>query len=660
MAYKLEKRKGFDRYQQLVEQSPVAICIQHGDKIVFINAAGLKFFGAKNQEQIIGRSITEFVGLNYRQFLDRQFQEVIEEGKAIAPFEEKLIQMDGNELYVEMEATPFHYNGKSAVQIVFRDLTIRNEIRELLFQSKHDWADTFNNITDMITVHDKDFNIIHANKAAKKILNLPLLEESIKKVKCFKYYHGTGGPPEGCPSCDCLKTGIPANFEIYEPHLNMFIEIRAMPRFDSNNQLIGLIHICRDVTERKRVEAELKKAKDELEIRVEQRTSELKITNKQLREEITERKRAEMALRESEGKFRNLSQQFNVLLNAIPDSLLLLSPDLKIRWANKAAYSEFNKENPDLADQYCYSLCCNLTSPCDDCPAIKSFISGKEEATQILGSEGRFWDIRAFPMRNEDNIIENVIEVARDISEKVKLQAETMRTRHLASLGELAAGVAHEINNPINNILNYAQILIDEFDKENGGNDNIASRIVKDADRIATIVRSLLSFARVKKEERNFINLKEILSDTLALTTAQIRKEGILLKIDIPSDLPEIIANPQEIQQVFLNIISNSRFFLNKKYPGSHKDKIFEISSEKATIDNKRFIQITFYDQGTGIPANILDKVVNPFFTTKPSGLGTGLGLSISHRIISDHGGRLIVDSVEGGFTRVIVLLPIK
>ena len=186
MAYKLEKRKGFDRYQQLVEQSPVAICIQHGDKIVFINAAGLKFFGAKNQEQIIGRSITEFVGLNYRQFLDRQFQEVIEEGKAIAPFEEKLIQMDGNELYVEMEATPFHYNGKSAVQIVFRDLTIRNEIRELLFQSKHDWADTFNNITDMITVHDKDFNIIHANKAAKKILNLPLLEESIKKLShCF-------------------------------------------------------------------------------------------------------------------------------------------------------------------------------------------------------------------------------------------------------------------------------------------------------------------------------------------------------------------------------------------------------------------------------------------------------------------------------------------
>ncbi len=655
---KVKKSRDFGQYQQIVEQSPVAICVQSKGEIVFINAAGLKFLGAENYKQIIGKSIAEFIEVNRREILNERFQRIMEGGKAVAPFEEKLIQSDGKEFYVEMEATPFHYNSKLAIQIVFRDLTKRKKIEGLLYQSRQDWEDIFNNITDMITLHDKDFNIIYANKAAKKMLNLPLMELA-QKTKCFRYYHGTVSPPEGCPSCDCLTTGKPARFEIFEPFLNMFIEIRAMPRFDSDNQLIGLIHVARDVTERKRTEEEIKKAKDELEIRVEQRTFELKKTNEQLREEITERRRIEEALRESENKFRNLSEQFNVLLDAISDNLLLLSPDLKIKWANKAAACGFDKKSSELAGQYCYQMCCHLTSPCEDCPAIKSFISGREEAIQILTSEGKFWDLRVFPMKNEAGGVENIIEVARDISERVKLQAETMRTRHLASLGELAAGVAHEINNPINNILNYAQILIDEFEKERRDND-IARRIIRDSDRIATIVRSLLSFARVKKEEKIFVSLNEILSDTFALTTAQIRKEGIHLRMDLPSDPPEIFAHPQEIQQVFLNIISNSRFFLNKKYPESHKEKIIEVSCEETKIDDNKFIQIVFYDSGTGIPAHILDKVINPFFTTKPNGTGTGLGLSISHRIITDHGGKLTVDSVEGEFTRITILFPLE
>jgi PAS domain S-box-containing protein len=121
--------------------------------------------------------------------------------------------------------------------------------------SKQDWENTFNTITDMITIHDKDFNIVLANKAASKILGLPAL--SVSKEKCFKYYHGKEQPPQGCPSCECLKTGRPELFEIYEPHLKMFLEIRAIPRFDKNNRLTGLIHVARDITERKKAEKEI-------------------------------------------------------------------------------------------------------------------------------------------------------------------------------------------------------------------------------------------------------------------------------------------------------------------------------------------------------------------------------------------------------------------
>ncbi len=241
--------------------------------------------------------------------------------------------------------------------------------------------------------------------------------------------------------------------------------------------------------------------------------------------------------------------------------------------------------------------------------------------------------------------------------EKVNLQAGATRTRHLASLGELAAGVAHEINNPINNIINYAQILIDKFQKENR-DDDVARRIIKDGDRIATIVRSLLSFARIRKEEKSYVYLHEIFSDMLSLTSAQIRKDGINLKVNISSKFLKIPVHPQQIQQVFLNIISNSRFALNKKYPGTHENKILEITCEETSFDNFPYIRIIFHDRGAGIPSNIIDKVINPFFSTKPNRIGTGLGLSISHGIITEHGGKLVINSVEGEFTKIILDLP--
>lgn len=148
-------------------------------------------------------------------------------------------------------------NVVAAIEMV-EDITERRKMEEQIFQITHDWEDTFNTITDMITVHDRDFNIIHANKAAEKILGLPIL--NVSAAKCYEYYHGTGCPPEGCPSCECLMTGMSSVSEIYEPHLNMFIEIRAIPRFDSSNNLAGLIHVVRDITERKKLEEQLRQS----------------------------------------------------------------------------------------------------------------------------------------------------------------------------------------------------------------------------------------------------------------------------------------------------------------------------------------------------------------------------------------------------------------
>lgn len=247
----------------------------------------------------------------------------------------------------------------------------------------------------------------------------------------------------------------------------------------------------------------------------------------------------------------------------------------------------------------------------------------------------------------------------KEITERIQAEADTLRASHLASLGELAAGVAHEINNPINGIINYTQILANKGIPGSREHD-IACRIIKEGDRIAGIVKCLLSFARDSKEEKYPVTLLDMISDTLALTEAQIRKDGIKLHINVPAHLPEIIAHPQQIQQVFLNLISNARYALNQKYPREHKEKILEISGEAITNSHKPYVRITFYDKGTGISDDIMNKVMNPFVSTKPSGIGTGLGLSISHGIMADHDGSISIDSVEGKYTKVIVELPVN
>ncbi len=244
-----------------------------------------------------------------------------------------------------------------------------------------------------------------------------------------------------------------------------------------------------------------------------------------------------------------------------------------------------------------------------------------------------------------------------EISERKLAEAEALRASHLAALGELAAGVAHEINNPAGGIINYAQILINESEQGSQEND-ILRRIIKEGDRIAGTVGNLLSFARDNRERKSEVFVHQLIANSLDLAETQLRKDGIKLEVDIPSGLPGVFAQPQQIEQVFLNIISNARYALNKKYHGTDEDKMLQITGQEISENSHKCVRVKFHDNGTGIPLPIMGKILNPFFTTKPDNAGTGLGLSISHGIIADHKGKLAIDSVEGAFTEVMIELP--
>lgn len=258
--------------------------------------------------------------------------------------------------------------------------------------------------------------------------------------------------------------------------------------------------------------------------------------------------------------------------------------------------------------------------------------------------------------RTEETI--NGFVTLKDFRKEKHLRAEAIRASHLAALGELAAGVAHEINNPVTGIISIAEILADKFYKL-GGDRKIPERIISEGERIGKIVNNLLSFARKQGEEHNPEHVDEIFRLSLDLVKEQLFKDGIHLSVHIHPDIPKIKMNRQEIQQVVLNLLSNARYAVKQKLHEPHLKKAIEITSDIVDIKGIKFASFMFHDNGIGIPEKYLNKISNPFFSTKPQGEGTGLGLSISHGIIKKHGGYLRFDSREGEYTKVIMNLPV-
>jgi PAS domain S-box-containing protein len=345
------------------------------------------------------------------------------------------------------------------------------------------------------------------------------------------------------------------------------------------------------------------------------------------------------------------------IIKSMINSLVVVNYDTTIKVANQATYDMLGYDEGELIGKPLATIFAEgyyKEIRIDDL-ITKGFRSNIETVYQT--KDGR--KIRVLfsgsIIFDDEGAFAGLLCVAQDIS----FQSETLRAGHLASIGELAAGVAHEINNPINGIINFAQIIIDDLEKGEMPPKDIPAVIIKEGDRVATIVSSLLSFAREGENEMGPINVHAVLHDVLTLTKAQLTKDYIRLTIDLPDDLADIFCNFQQVEQVFLNIINNSRYALNKKFPGSSPDKILSISAQEKLVGDKRMVEIVFHDRGIGIPANIIDKVLNPFFSTKPSGSGTGLGLAISHGIITTHGGKLSIESSEGEYTKVSTLFQV-
>lgn len=348
------------------------------------------------------------------------------------------------------------------------------------------------------------------------------------------------------------------------------------------------------------------------------------------------------------------------------DGLITMDEHYLIESLNAAATKIFGYESHEVVGRKIDVL---MEFPTDFTKEPACF---HEDITKAMGMPhevtGRRKDDSTFPLEISLSQMQLgakrlLIAMARDITEEKLKKSEALRAGQLAAIGEIAAGVAHEINNPINGIINFTQILLDISEaegKDNPEETDILKRIIAEGDRISGIVRNLLDFARQRDAIVEEFYIDNVIRDSVSLLQYQFNKDGIKPVVEIPKDLPPLRGNPQQLQQVFLNLLSNARYALNVRYKGQDPGKRIEIRSRMISVDGKDFLRTTVTDYGIGIPQNVIDRIFDPLFSTKPPGEGTGLGLSISQNLVMQHQGYLRLESVEGSQTNAIVDMPIK
>jgi two-component system NtrC family sensor kinase len=269
----------------------------------------------------------------------------------------------------------------------------------------------------------------------------------------------------------------------------------------------------------------------------------------------------------------------------------------------------------------------------------------------FLTRDGGEFDVElsATVLRDASGEAIGFIFISEDITERKRVEEQLLITDRLASIGELASGIAHELNNPLTSVIGFSQLLLGKDILDDIRED--VKVIYSEAQRAAEVMKNLLIFARRHAPVKQLVNINSIIEKVLTIRAYEQRVENIQVITHLAPDLPETMADYFQLQQVFLNIIINAEHFMLE----AHKRGTLTITTQRVGS----IIEASFTDDGPGIAKEHAGHLFDPFFTTKEVGKGTGLGLSICHGIITEHSGRIYAESELGKGATFVVELPI-
>jgi PAS domain S-box-containing protein len=342
-----------------------------------------------------------------------------------------------------------------------------------------------------------------------------------------------------------------------------------------------------------------------------------------------------------------------VMNDFIHEDVLVIAPNFQILDANDALLKRLGHTREEVIGRSCFEVTHHYTAPCAvescQCPLKQTLDTLKPFTTTHVhldkdGGEHHV-AISCYPLVGPEGVV-GAIEISKDITRDIVMQRSLLQQEKLASIGRLSAGVAHEINNPLTTVLTTVMLLQEDLATEDPLYAELET-IAKETLRCRKIVSSLLDFARQSNLKKEAVSVNPIVAESVALARKQAGFKGIQITPALADGLPDVLADRNQLHQAFINLLVNA----------------IEATPSAGSIDVATFcdpgrkeIRVVISDTGSGMPKDVLEKIFEPFYTTKPS--GTGLGLAITHGIIEQHGGRIDVDSAPGQGTTFMVILP--
>jgi PAS domain S-box-containing protein len=596
-------RESEKKYSTLVEQSNDGIAIIQDGLIRFANPKILKIYGLTAGETL-GKPFLDFVSPEYRGLVVDRYKKRMSGEEVPNIYELEILAKDGSKIPLEINASRIEYQGSPADMVIVRDITERKRMEEALKESGEKYRSLVNDISLGIfrSTPGPRGRFLEVNPAMEQITGYPR-EELLQIDVCDLYQHREERQQvlEEIASATGMTTRE-TRFRKKDGTEITVSNTKVAVRDDAG-QIVYFDGIMEDITERKKVEEQIKRA----------------------------------------------AEEWRTTFDSISDWISIVDKDFKLVRVNKAFAGAFGKKPGELIGKTCYQVVHKTNEPVRDCPRRKTLRTKRPATVEFFEpSLEMYLEARTSPIFNEQGEVVACIEVARDVTERKRMQEQLILTHRLASLGELVSGVAHELNNPLTSVIGFSQLLMEGEITDDIRED--LSLVYSEAQRAAGIVQNLLTFARKHAPAKQLTRINNVIEDVLNLRAYWQRVNNIEVRRQFASDLPEIMVDFGQMQQVFLNIVINAEYFMIQ----AHNRGTLTITTEKVGD----VIRISFADDGPGIAKENLTRMFDPFFTTKEVGVGTGLGLSICHGIVAEHGGRIHARSRWGEGATFVIELP--
>jgi len=623
-----ELRESEERHRALVDvaaKSGEAMAIVQDTEdtqgaIVFLNEEFVTMLGY-SREELLTKPFRDFIPPDSLRTAEDRYRRRQKGEDVPSRYEVMVLRKDGTAVPVDVALGTMLYQGKIATVAFCRDITERKRVEEALRESRRRYLDLVNFLPQTIFELDERGNLTFANRQGTLAFGYTL--DDVKKGLTDEQMFIPENRDRVVENRQRILNGKELGgieYTALRKDGSMFPAMLFYVPISRDDKIVGLRGILID---------------------------------------ITERKQAEEALRESEERYRALVN----LGGTVGEAVVMLQDTeqgnaiqtfVSDEWPRITGYSReellsmsfFDLLHPRYRqaslERHGKKMRGAIMPGLFEMSIIRE--DGTEVPIELTSAYTTYKGERA-----NVAFIRDITERKRAEEREKELQQELNLSSRLASVGELAAGLAHELNNPLTGIIGFSERLLRKSTSQETSRD--LERIHSEAQRAAKVVDNLRTFARRPPPQREYLDINETLGRTLELSAYELRTGNIELTVELTPDLPKIIADFGQIQQVFLNIILNAEQAITEANGGGK----LTIKTEK----RQGCVRISFADDGPGISAEHFDKLFGPFFTTRWEQGGTGLGLSVCHGIVAEHGGRIYAKSQPGKGATFFVELPV-